>query len=574
MQSAEELLDVANSLNEDEKYDKTVDLLKDDLLDKYKNVDLFVEKATAYWGLNEKKLCEVNVQKALIVEPKHSQANYLQGNLYFDEKEYEKARESYEIAIKADPGNSSINYALGLSFENLKQYKNAIKFYKRVIDLNPDHADSFSGLGNVYGALNRHKEAIECYEKAIAISPDNSDYYNNLGSIYYELNDFQSAERFYKRAIDKSQNYNASYYNLAIMYHASKDYEKALQFYNIYLNLTKASPDYFTELTQHRLIELEKLKNTDYRAISEVVDEIKGLLLFGGSCVTHYTSMTVSKALILKDGGKEKENSEVSPLRLSEGAFLNDTSEGRELFKFLPKFPVLEIGSKDAIAVLFVPKPFIGSFVTETKHDDLTLWRMYGKENKEDARGCSLTISRNGLIESLKAKLSPESSKGMAVAFEDEFKFYRVAYISYSSKDKPHFSVPDNKKNIEKNLNSLMEQLREKVDTFIVKYNNKAEIQNALKKLSEIAYLFKSAAYLYEHEVRLVVSGTGFNKIINEDGSPPRVYLELVTIPSLLKKITLGPKVEKAEEWASAFYYSLDKQGLHPEILISHLPFK
>jgi hypothetical protein len=57
-------------------------------------------------------------------------------------------------------------------------------------------------------------------------------------------------------------------------------------------------------------------------------------------------------------------------------------------------------------------------------------------------------------------------------------------------------------------------------------------------------------------------------------GTPPGVYIELVKITPLLKQITLGPKVERAEEWASAFYYSLDKQDLHPEILISHLPFK
>jgi hypothetical protein len=42
----------------------------------------------------------------------------------------------------------------------------------------------------------------------------------------------------------------------------------------------------------------------------------------------------------------------------------------------------------------------------------------------------------------------------------------------------------------------------------------------------------------------------------------------------LKQKITLGTKVHRAEEWASAFYYKLDAEGHHPEIMISHLPFK
>ena len=41
-----------------------------------------------------------------------------------------------------------------------------------------------------------------------------------------------------------------------------------------------------------------------------------------------------------------------------------------------------------------------------------------------------------------------------------------------------------------------------------------------------------------------------------------------------LERITLGPKVEKAEEMAAMFYYSYDALKDKPKILISHLPFK
>jgi hypothetical protein len=42
----------------------------------------------------------------------------------------------------------------------------------------------------------------------------------------------------------------------------------------------------------------------------------------------------------------------------------------------------------------------------------------------------------------------------------------------------------------------------------------------------------------------------------------------------VISKITLGPKVERADEWAAAFNYSIKNAGNEAEIIISHLPFK
>lgn len=84
--------------------------------------------------------------------------------------------------------------------------------------------------------------------------------------------------------------------------------------------------------------------------------------------------------------------------------------------------------------------------------------------------------------------------------------------------------------------------------------------------------------YQYEHEVRQIIKGIGFDKIVDQSVTPPKVYIELVPIIPAIKKITLGPKVERPDEWASALYYTLDKdlpdKKDKAEILISHLPYK
>jgi len=90
--------------------------------------------------------------------------------------------------------------------------------------------------------------------------------------------------------------------------------------------------------------------------------------------------------------------------------------------------------------------------------------------------------------------------------------------------------------------------------------------------LNIIAFLFKSAVYKNENEVRLVVKGIEFIKEYNMDVSSPRVYIELVSIKDIVSQITLGPKVDKVSEWKAAFNYRYGENI--PKIEFSHLPYK
>ena len=94
--------------------------------------------------------------------------------------------------------------------------------------------------------------------------------------------------------------------------------------------------------------------------------------------------------------------------------------------------------------------------------------------------------------------------------------------------------------------------------------------------MNSIAFLFKSDAYKYEHEVRLVIKGIEFEKEYNMDVSSPRVYIELVSIKDKVSQITFGPKVDKVKvsEWKAAFHYRYIKEENAPTIKISHLPYK
>lgn len=500
-------------------------------------------------------------QKAIELNPQEEGPYNGLGNIYYDKGEYDTAIRCYQKAIELNPQEEYPYNGLGNVYYEKGEHDTAIGWYQKAIELNPQEECPYNGLGNVYNKKGENNTAIEYYQKAIAVNPNYDNPYNGLGSVYFDKGEYDTAIGWFQKAIELNPKFESVYYNMALVYEALGDHAKALTDYEKYIELTKDNADYFTDRAMERVAELKKtVKSVQYSEIVELVTQIKNLLLFSDGCITHYTGLSTAKALVLNS----------SPFRLSEGAFLNDTSEGRELFTYL-NFHVKALKSHDMEALTFTPKPFIGSFVAETKHDDLTLWRMYGKEEKEEAKGCAITLHQQQLVEAIQNKVAPSSLGGLSIKNNDAFSFYRVAYKSHDNQ----FILPGADEGIVEKLNGYMQDLAAKIKSITTeKKKTTPKQQDILERLNEIAYLFKTIEYQHEQELRLVIDGIGFPKQLNINATPPRVYIELVDIRPLIQKITIGPKVERGDEWAAAFYYSLDKDGLRPEICISHLPYK
>jgi hypothetical protein len=150
-----------------------------------------------------------------------------------------------------------------------------------------------------------------------------------------------------------------------------KEFEKSKSFCTKYIELKNDESDVFTKRAKARIEEIDNiLESKQFENITNIISKIKGVLCFKSGSITHYTGISVAKFLIIDE----------TEFRLLEGAFLNNTSEGTILFDFL-KFDTTTQNNCGPNAAVFTKKPFIGSFVNQTKKNDLTLWRMYGKEN-------------------------------------------------------------------------------------------------------------------------------------------------------------------------------------------------
>jgi len=62
--------------------------------------------------------------------------NFNLGELYYEQKEYQKAVECYEKAHAAFPSNARILYQIGLTYQRLKNFQAACESYEKVYFLN------------------------------------------------------------------------------------------------------------------------------------------------------------------------------------------------------------------------------------------------------------------------------------------------------------------------------------------------------------------------------------------------------------------------------------------------------
>jgi len=589
------------------KFEEIIALLTEEELERQKDAELYGWRVKANSQL-EKYIAETMVfaEKAIAADPTNYIGYYVRALAWADRKGYEKAVKDYTKTIELNLDFAYAYYFRGLALQSLNEndkaiadFDEAILKFNKSIKINPKDADLYLGRGNTWYSKTKYQKAINNYTQAIENHKDFKEAYYNRGLAYFALKEYDKAVSDYTKVIKLKPKYAENYYHIrGNAWKAQGNYNEAIADYTNaikknprfenayyyrglarreskidndgskqdflkYLKLTSKENDIGVRYAKYYL---KKIEETNDFALSEIIDlvfKIKEILRINEDCVTHYTSLSVTKSLIL----------DYNKFRISEGNFMNDPSEGMEFFDFIDYQPSI-LNKDDDSVVPFSPKPFIGSFVTKDKHNDLNMWRFYGKELGVEAKGCAIKLRTNEFIEDIKNSLSNEKNKEARID-ESDISFYRVVYLQHKS---TNFCIPNLRSKKRKVFIGMMDQLKEKVTTY--KKTKEAKISSLEEHLNIIAFLFKREDYKNENEVRLVMTGVEFEKKFceenkdNKSTSPPRVYIELEPIKKRVGQITLGPKVDKAYEWASALHFSYKGEDKAPKIEISQLPYK
>jgi len=142
----------------------------------------------------------------------------------------EAAERSLQRAIKLQPRSAQALNNLGIVYFDQRKYQDAIDTYNRAIDLTAGaYAEAHNNVGNAYRALGRSAEAIEAYERAIERRANYPEAYNNLGSALRDLRKFEQAEMSYQRAIALRPDYYEAVDNMASLLIMQERYEDTLR---------------------------------------------------------------------------------------------------------------------------------------------------------------------------------------------------------------------------------------------------------------------------------------------------------------------------------------------------------
>jgi len=104
-----------------------------------------------------------------------------QGDLHFENGDYQKARDAYSMALEKDPENLTALLQHALTGSILKDYESAVADYTLVLSKQPQHVFSYISRGSALNKLKRFDEALVDFDMALSIDPKNQEAFNNRG---------------------------------------------------------------------------------------------------------------------------------------------------------------------------------------------------------------------------------------------------------------------------------------------------------------------------------------------------------------------------------------------------------
>ncbi|MBL7197062.1 MAG: tetratricopeptide repeat protein [Candidatus Omnitrophica bacterium] len=256
--------------------------------------------------INKEKYCILVFTLSLFImvvfltscENSKTNNNYaIKGDVYYDQKQYDKAIEAYKKAI--DMGEYAVNAYnnLGLIYHYEKNdYKAAKEIYERGLSIYQNRESLLSNLmntelelGNIEKALHLYEtlaqrknkrgslgihveklnqlmqqrnyseqEQLATYSRILKANPNDLMINFEIGMHYSKNKDYNKAIAVYKKVIELNSEHLSAYTQLASAYAVLEDYSNALLYYEKAIELGADIP---VELIDNLRLKIDQSKN-------------------------------------------------------------------------------------------------------------------------------------------------------------------------------------------------------------------------------------------------------------------------------------------------------------------------
>ena len=182
---------------------------------------------TAYLSKERLKEARKSFEVSSALSPSSTDPYINMGHIDARNKEWDRAKLKYDLALKLGANRSQVFFNSGLMRLKLNKPAEALPFLLEAIKIKNHRPLYHQELGNAFRMLKQYDSALKSYRKVLELEPNYVEAQNNIGVIFWNLKILDKAELEFKKALvmkDKTKIHN----NLANLYIAKKQFSKAI----------------------------------------------------------------------------------------------------------------------------------------------------------------------------------------------------------------------------------------------------------------------------------------------------------------------------------------------------------
>ncbi len=255
---------------------------------------------------------------------------FKEANLLYQQQDYKRAADKYEIVVQNDPSLSTAYFYLGNSYDNLykptrkgeaqndEYLKKAIENYRKCADREKDAKLkdlALKYLVSAYGPdkANDPAQAVSLIEEMIRLDPTDVANYFVLSKMYEDAGNYEVGEQYLLKAKEMRPNDANTYMQLAGFYNRQGDFEKTMQALQERADKEPTNPEAFHTIAAYywekayrdfRLKDADKLRYVELGLQAE--DKALQLKSDYIDALTYKNLLLRSKALLIKDPAQQQ----------------------------------------------------------------------------------------------------------------------------------------------------------------------------------------------------------------------------------------------------------------------------